>query len=95
MRALGIKAEVTEDSASGAEVAICVSGQHPSTHVPKAMRIWFEFCHAVDVDIDDAHRILTRLNEGGVSANDVHRLLAEIMPWSRMANAMRSKGAAI
>jgi hypothetical protein len=89
MRALGIKAEVTEDSASGAEVAICIGGQHPSKGVPKAMRIWFEFCHAVDLDLDDAQRLLARLNESGVVAEDASRLLAEVMPWSKMANRLR------
>jgi phosphoribosylcarboxyaminoimidazole (NCAIR) mutase len=84
-----MKAEVAKDLDSAAEVAICVGGQHPWTRVPKALRIWFEFGYAIDLDIHNAHRVLNRLNDGGVAADDVHRLLVEIMPWSRMASRLR------
>jgi len=84
MRALGLKADVVEDLGSDADVTIQIGSS-----VSKAMRIYFGFSNPVDLSVYDAERLLVRLNDGEIDADDVAPLVAEIMPLDSAAARFR------
>jgi hypothetical protein len=86
MRAMGLKVEVVEDRGYGSDVTIQIG-----PNVPKAMRIYFGFSNPVDLTAYDAERLLVRLTDGAIDADDVAPLVAEIMPLDSAAARFRRK----